>query len=126
VVLVGWKQYFRLAETPGAFSDLDKWIRHRPRAIHLKHWKRGKVIFRELRARGLSVDASAMVAGNARRWWRNSSMAIHIAFPTSYFDELGIPQTRRVTSTVRTARCGPACRVVWQGTRGITSGPYAD
>jgi group II intron reverse transcriptase/maturase len=90
--LVGWKQYFRLAETPGAFSDLDKWIRHRLRAIHLKHWKRGKVIFRELRARGLSVDASAMVAGNARRWWRNSSMAIHIAFPNSYFDELGIPR----------------------------------
>jgi hypothetical protein len=32
----------------------------------------------------------------------------------------------RVTSTLRTARCGPACRVVWQGSRGITSGPYAD
>jgi hypothetical protein len=31
-----------------------------------------------------------------------------------------------VTSTLRTARCGPACRVVWQGTRGITLGPYAD
>src|SRR5687768_10674738 len=30
-----------------------------------------------------------------------------------------------VTSTLRTARCGPACRVVWQGTRGIASGPYA-
>jgi hypothetical protein len=24
-------------------------------------------------------------------------------------------ETRRVTSTLRTARCGPACRVVWQG-----------
>jgi group II intron reverse transcriptase/maturase len=90
--LMGWKGYFRLAETPGTFGDLDKWIRHRLRAIHLKHWKRGKVIYRELRARGLSVDASAMVAGNARRWWKNSSMAIHIAFPTSYFDELGIPR----------------------------------
>ena len=90
--LVGWKEYFRLAETPQVFGDLDKWIRHRLRAIHLKHWKRGKVIFRELRVRGLSVDASARVAGNARRWWKNSSMAIHIAFPVSYFDELGIPR----------------------------------
>jgi hypothetical protein len=27
---------------------------------------------------------------------------------------------------LRTARCGPACRVVWQGTPGITWGPYAD
>src|SRR5690606_9350980 len=38
----------------------------------------------------------------------------------------GGPPARRVTSTLRTARCGPACRVVWQGSRGITSGPYAD
>ncbi len=30
--LQGWKQYFRLAGTPGIFEDLDKWIRHRLRA----------------------------------------------------------------------------------------------
>ena len=29
----------------------------------------------------------------------------------------GSSQTCRLTSTHRTARCGPACRVVWQGTR---------
>ena len=28
-----------------------------------------------------------------------------------------------MTSTLRTARCGPACRVVWQGSRGNTSRP---
>jgi group II intron reverse transcriptase/maturase len=31
--LDGWKAYFRLAETPGIFADLDKWIRHRLRAV---------------------------------------------------------------------------------------------
>jgi group II intron reverse transcriptase/maturase len=90
--LAGWKEYFKLAETRGAFEELDKWIRHRMRAIHLKHWKRGKTIFRELRARGLSVEAAAKVASNARRWWKNSGMLIHIAFPISYFDQLGIPR----------------------------------
>jgi RNA-directed DNA polymerase len=90
--LVGWKEYFRLAETPGIFDDLDKWIRHRLRAIQLQHWKRGKVIYRELRARGLSHDAAARVASNARRWWKNSGMTIHIAFPIRYFDELGVPR----------------------------------
>ena len=74
------------------FGGLDEWIRHRLRAIHLKHWKRGKVIYRELRARGVSVAASAKVARNARRWWKNSGMAIHIAFPIRYFDELGVPR----------------------------------
>src|SRR5690606_27147288 len=38
----------------------------------------------------------------------------------------GRAPAQRVTSTLRTARCGPACRVVWQGTRGIALGPYAD
>jgi hypothetical protein len=33
------------------------------------------------------------------------------------FMKLAVPKTRRLTSTYRTARCGPACRVVWQGTR---------
>jgi group II intron reverse transcriptase/maturase len=90
--LVGWKEYFRLADTPRIFSHLDEWIRHRLRAIHLKHWKRGTTIFRELRARGLSETTAAKVAANGRRWWRNSAMAIHIAFPTRYFDQLGVPR----------------------------------
>ena len=34
------------------------------------------------------------------------------------------PQTH-MTSTSRTARCGPACRVVWQGCS-LTAAPYAD
>jgi RNA-directed DNA polymerase len=90
--LVGWKEYFRLADTPGVFDELDQWIRHRLRAIHLKHWKRGTTIFRELRARGLSVSNAAKIASNGRRWWRNSAMLIHIAFPISYFDQLGVPR----------------------------------
>ena len=90
--LSGWKQYYRLAETPRVFGQLDEWLRHRLRAIHLKHWKRGKTIYRELRRRGLSKDAAARVAANGRRWWRNSAMAINIAFPVRYFDELGLPR----------------------------------
>jgi RNA-directed DNA polymerase len=90
--LVGWKAYFRLADTPRVFIELDKWIRHRLRAIQLKQWRRGRTIFRELRSRGLSADLAARVAGNGRRWWRNSALGIHVAFPNSYFDELGVPR----------------------------------
>jgi RNA-directed DNA polymerase len=90
--LGGWKQYFRLAETPRVLSDLDEWIRHRLRLVQLKQWKRGTTTFRELRARGMSRDAAAKVAGNTRRWWRNSGMAIHIALPTSYYDRMGVPR----------------------------------
>ena len=90
--LTGWKNYFRLADTPGVFRELDEWIRHRLRALHLKHWKRGTTAFPELRARGLSTKNAAIVAANTRRWWRNSAMLLHHALPTRYFDELGIPR----------------------------------
>jgi RNA-directed DNA polymerase len=90
--LVGWKEYFRLADTQRIFRDLDKWIGHRLRAIQLKQWKRGTTIYCELRARGLSANAAAKVAGNARSWWRNSGMAINIALPASHFDSLGLPR----------------------------------
>jgi group II intron reverse transcriptase/maturase len=66
--LVGWKGYFQLADTPGIFRQLDEWIRHRLRMIHLKHWKRGRTIYRELRARGLSKRGAAKVAAQGRRW----------------------------------------------------------
>jgi len=90
--LVGWKEYFRLADTPRLFGELDQWLRHRLRALHLKHWKRGTVVYRELRARGMSVEKAASIAAHTRRWWRNSALALNHALPTAYFDQLGVPR----------------------------------
>ena len=90
--LVGWKEYYRLADTPRIFSDLDEWIRHRLRALHLKHWKRGTTIYRELRSRGMSHASAAQVAANGRRWWHNSAMAINVALPITYFNQLQLPR----------------------------------
>jgi RNA-directed DNA polymerase len=88
----GWKEYFRLADTPRRFADLDEWIRHRPRGIQLKHWTRGTPFNRELRARGLPEHAGATVAANGHRWWKNSAKLINVALPISYFDQLGVPR----------------------------------
>ena len=90
--LRGWKSYFHLAETPGIFRELDEWIRHRLRALHLKQWKRGTTIYRELRRRGMSQRTAAQVAANGRRWWKNSDKLIHLALPVHYFDELQLPR----------------------------------
>ena len=92
VYLTGWKTYFRLAETPRVLAELDQWIRHRLRALQLKQWKRGRTIYRELTARGMPGEAAKRVAGNGRRWWRNSAMAIHMALPNALFDKLGVPR----------------------------------
>ncbi|MDF1556122.1 MAG: hypothetical protein P1P84_23830 [Deferrisomatales bacterium] len=49
-------------------------------------------MFRELVARGMSKIGAARVARNTRRWWHNSAMGIHIALPSAYFAELGVPR----------------------------------
>ncbi|MEW6339012.1 MAG: group II intron reverse transcriptase/maturase [Acidobacteriota bacterium] len=90
--LNGWREYFRPADTPGVFRDLDTWIRHRLRCLQLKQWKRGRTVFRELRARGMSVVAAAQVAANTRRWWHNSALKLNVALPTRHFDRLGLPR----------------------------------
>ena len=43
--LPGWKAYFRLAQTPRVFKNLDSWIRHRLRAIQLSHWRTGTTVY---------------------------------------------------------------------------------
>jgi hypothetical protein len=72
--------------------NIDKWIRHRLRALQLKQWKRGTTIYRELVSRGMSAVSAATVARNAQRWWHDSAMKIHIALPNAYFDKLGLPR----------------------------------
>lgn len=90
--LVGWKGYFRLAETPRIFRELDEWIRHRLRAIQLKQWRRGKTIYRKLIAGGTPHWLARRVAANSHRWWKNSAMALNHALPNKLFDELGVPR----------------------------------
>lgn len=91
--LTGWKEYFRLAQTPRAFLSLDEWIGHRLRAVRLKQWKRGRIVYRELVAAGVSPKAAASVAAASRSWWRMSgTSALNIALPTAYFTRLGVPR----------------------------------
>lgn len=90
--LSGWKQYFRLADTPRILSSLDEWIRHRLRMVQLKQWKRGTTIYRELKRLGVAEDIARKVAANSGRWWSNSSRLLNTALPTSYYDRMGVPR----------------------------------
>ena len=90
--VLGWKAYFRLAQTPRVWYELDQWLRHRMRAIQLKHWKRGTTAYRELTALGASSDVAAQVAANTRRWWRNSGMLLNSVLNLAWADRLGLPR----------------------------------
>jgi RNA-directed DNA polymerase len=90
--VLGWKAYFGLSQRPRVWRELDEWMRHRLRAIQLWHWKRGTTMYRELKALGASEDVVKRVAGNSRRWWRNSNGLLKTVLTIAYFDRLGMPR----------------------------------
>jgi RNA-directed DNA polymerase len=90
--LRGWHGYFAYCETPSVLRDLDSWVRRRLRSVVWKQWKRGRVRFRELRARGVSKDLAAQTAGSCHGPWRLSkSPALSYALPNVYWLSLGLP-----------------------------------
>jgi RNA-directed DNA polymerase len=98
--LRGWKEYFKLSDTPRVFFDLDQWIHRRLRAVQLKQWKRGRTTYRELAARGLPGWLTRKGAQHRGRWWWASALgAMHTALPGAYFERLGVPRLAARTST---------------------------
>jgi group II intron reverse transcriptase/maturase len=98
--LRGWKEYFKLSNTPGVFSALDRWIHRRLRMLQLKQWKRGRTTFRALTTLGLPEWLVRKGAGFRRRWWWAAALgAMHTALPGSYFERLGVPRLAADTST---------------------------
>jgi group II intron reverse transcriptase/maturase len=97
--LRGWKEYFKLSNTPRVFSALDPWLHRRLRAVQLKQWKRGTTVYRELRCRDVPEWLAPRAALFARNWWRVARHgALHTALPGSYFERLGVPRLAANTS----------------------------
>ena len=117
---VGWTAYFALADTPRPFADLDEWLRRRLRQVRWKEWKRYQTRRRNLRALGIPERAAREWAGSRKGYWRIAGSApLQRALPNAYWAELGLQgfssPYRRFRDALRTAGCGPACPVVWEG-----------
>ena len=89
--LPGWRNYFGLTEH-WELGSLDGWIRHRLRALQLKHWRRSSTAQRALRALGVREDHAREAAAYFGRWWFASARFLNAALPNRHFDELGLPR----------------------------------
>ena len=91
--MLGWKAYFRLADTPKVFSALDQWITRRLRMVQLKQWKRGTTAFRGMRGRGVPDWLARKAARFTTSWWRVATHgALNTALPREYLAGLGLPR----------------------------------
>jgi group II intron reverse transcriptase/maturase len=116
----GWSAYFALAGTPSVFAELDEWLRRRLRQVRWKEWKRPATRRRALTARGIPPRSAQEWSGSRRGPWRIAGSApLQRALPNAYWRQLGLvgftEPYQRFRDATRTARCGPACRVVWEG-----------
>jgi RNA-directed DNA polymerase len=116
--LRGGKGYFGFYRTPSVLEELDQGIRLRLRSVIWRRWNRGSQGYRLLRQRGVSLAPTAMSAGSPHGpWGMSKSPAIHIAFPVSTYSAYQ-GCLFGSSSIHRTGVCGPACTVVWEGSRG--------
>ena len=117
---VGWTAYFTLADTPRPFEDLDEWLRRRLRQVRRKEWKRVRTKRRNLRALGIGEREAHRWACSRKGYWRIAGSApLQRALPNAYWTGLGLQgfadPYHRFRDATRTAGCGPARPVVWEG-----------
>lgn len=116
----GWTAYFALADTPSVFAELDEWLRRRLRQVRWKEWKKRTGRYRGLVACGIPAWQAQKWASSGRGCWRvSASPILQRALPVSYWQALGLAgflgPYRQLRDARRTAGCGPACPVVWEG-----------
>ena len=118
---VGWTTYFALADTPSAFEELDEWLRRRLTAGALEGVEAPPDTAAQP-ARARHPRASSPRMGRLRQRATGASLApapSQRALPNAYWADLGLrgfsDPYRRLRDATRTAGCGPACPVVWEG-----------
>jgi len=90
-VLIGWLNYFNLAEVRSTFEQLDGWLRRRLRAVLWRQWKRPVTRRRRLIERGLDADRAWKSSVNGRGpWWNAGASHMNQALPTRYLRSLGL------------------------------------
>jgi len=90
-ILIGWVNYFKLAETKLVLEELDGWLRRRLRCIIWRQKKRGRTRAKMLIARGIDKDRAWKSTVNGRGpWWNAKASHMNEAFPKSFFDDLGL------------------------------------
>jgi hypothetical protein len=123
--LRGWLGYFDDGQTPSGLQTLESWLRRRLRSVVWKQWKRdgrdfanfaNRVWVKTWRRKPPGVPTAGGASPTRPPW---PSLCRMPTLPSSGFH----PWWCGLSLIRRTAVCGPACTVVWQGRRGDPS-PY--
>jgi len=69
-LVVGWINYFKLADMKGLMSRIDEWLRRRIRMCYWKQWKKISTKFNNLKKLGIPKDKAWEFANTRKSYWR--------------------------------------------------------
>lgn len=74
--VIGWVNYFKIADMKKLMETIDEWLRRRIRVIYWKQWKKVRTRFRELKRLGIDEDKAWQFANTRKGYWRISNSPI--------------------------------------------------
>lgn len=74
--IMGWINYFKLADMKQLLKETDEWMRRRIRMTYWKQWKKTKTKFRELMRLGIDESKAWQFANTRKGYWRISNSPI--------------------------------------------------
>ena len=88
--VVGWVNYYKLADMWKLLAKTDEWLRRRIRMIILKKWKRVRTKYKNLRQLGISHE-NALRQANSRKglWCSAETPVIHQALNNERLERNG-------------------------------------
>jgi len=75
-LVVGWINYFKLADMKSLTRNIDGWLRRRIRMCYWKQWKKISAKFTNLQKLGISKQKSWEFANTRKSYWRVSNSPI--------------------------------------------------
>jgi len=75
-VIVGWINYYKLADMNNYMKDIDSWLRRRIRMCYWKQWKKIRTKYNNLQKLGISKQKSWEFANTRKSYWRTAKSPI--------------------------------------------------
>lgn len=124
-IIIGWTNYYRIADMKGLSMELDQMIRRRLRVCIWKSWKtpqrRLKAMrkLKEMFSLKTPIELIRKIAYTRNSYARLGENSLSSVIPNKSLEIKGLISikeyyTNYLIEAYQTAKCGPACLVVWE------------
>ena len=91
VKMIGFINYFKIADIRQFLVKLESWIRRKLRVIVWKHWKKMPTKFRKLLGMGLTLEQTKIIVYSRKKYWRLSmTPQLNTVMGIAFFRDKGL------------------------------------